>query len=130
VKIIDSVGWLEFFKNGPLAEDYRVHIVGGAELITPTIVVYEVTRHLLREAGSNAAWTAAGQMSKTTVVPLDGELACSAAELGLHHSLPQADAIIYATAIAYNATVVTSDAHFEGLPQVEFIPRYPAGENS
>lgn len=127
MKIVDSVGWLEYFKNGPLADSYKVHIINVDDLITPTIVLCEVVRHILREVGNHAAWEAAGQMQKTTIVTLDHTLACSAAEIGLQHKLPQADSIIYATALAHDAIIVTSDAHFEGLPKVEYIPCQPAG---
>lgn len=33
------------------------------------------------------------------------------------------DAIIYATARQYQATLVASEAHFESLPQVLFYPK-------
>jgi len=32
-----------------------------------------------------------------------------------------ADAIIYATAQQHEARLITSDAHFEGLPRVEYV---------
>jgi hypothetical protein len=32
-------------------------------------------------------------------------------------------AIIYATALAYNADLLTCDRHFKGLPNVHFVPK-------
>jgi predicted nucleic acid-binding protein len=58
------------------------------------------------------------RLSPCTVVPLDTRLALDAAEVAQQHKLATADAIIYATALAHGAEVVTCDAHFNGLPDV------------
>ena len=57
------------------------------------------------------------------VVPLDTALALAAAEVSAHHGLAMADAIVYATAQAHDADVLTCDAHFGGLPGVTLIPK-------
>ena len=62
----------------------------------------------------------AGQLADGTVV-LDADLAVQAARLSSDTGLPMADAIIYATAHALRAELVTSDAHFSGLPGVTLI---------
>jgi predicted nucleic acid-binding protein len=46
-----------------------------------------------------------------------------AADLSLDHQLAMADAIVYATAILHDATVVTSDSDFESLPGVIYYPK-------
>ena len=45
----------------------------------------------------------------------------AAASLSIDYKLPMADAIIYATARAHQAELITSDAHFSGLPGVTLI---------
>jgi predicted nucleic acid-binding protein len=57
------------------------------------------------------------------VIALDTEIALEAAEVCRSHKLATADAIIYATAQAKGAKLLTCDAHFEGLPGVTFIPK-------
>jgi len=52
---------------------------------------------------------------------LDVSLAASAAKKYLVANLPMADAIVYATARSHQAGLVTSDAHFSGLPGVRLI---------
>ncbi len=37
-----------------------------------------------------------------------------------------ADALIDATAVRHGAVVFTQDAHFAGLPQVQYFPRHGA----
>ena len=62
-------------------------------------------------------------MRKTQVVPLNEELALIAADISIEVKLPMADAIILATARAFEAEVITSDSDFEGVPGVTYIPR-------
>jgi toxin FitB len=121
--IVDSVGWIEFISRGPMAKDYRGYILNSDHLLTPTIIVYEVHKRVLISLGEEAAYDAASTIMETTLIPLSHALSISAAEISIKHKLPMADAIIYATALAHRAILVTSDAHFQGLPHVEYIPR-------
>jgi len=52
--------------------------------------------------------------------------AVEAADLSLRHDLPMADALIYAVALTRSATLVTADAHFEGIDAVQYV----AGEDA
>lgn len=122
MKIVDSSGWVEYLTRGPLFEQYREHTSDPTSLITPTIILYEVYKRVLQQAGSKSAEDAAGMLLKTQVIPLDHSTALLSAELSVKHRLAMADAIIYATARSHTATLVTSDKHFEGLPGVLFIP--------
>ena len=65
---------------------------------------------------------AAARLKAATVVPLDERLALDAADLSLRCKLPLADAVVYATAQAHGAVLVTGDAHFKTLPGVHYIP--------
>jgi hypothetical protein len=40
-----------------------------------------------------------------------------------HPRLATADAVLYATALAHGADLLTCDRHFEKLPSVRFIPK-------
>jgi predicted nucleic acid-binding protein len=51
-----------------------------------------------------------------------GEEGLAAARVGIAHELGMADAIVYATALTFRAELVTSDAHFVGLPGVRYYP--------
>ena len=61
------------------------------------------------------------QIMKTKIVPLSEEIALLAAEISLKHTLPMADAVVYATAIKEICPVVTSDPHFKGLENVIYL---------
>ncbi|OHD27052.1 MAG: hypothetical protein A2Y38_11570 [Spirochaetes bacterium GWB1_59_5] len=53
-------------------------------------------------------------------IDLDDSIAINAAQLSLLHKLPMADAIMYASARAYDATLYSFNAHFKGLAGVEY----------
>lgn len=121
--IVDSVGWIAFVRGEPLAARYRPHLLQSGSLLCPSIVIYEVCRRIEADAGPNSAARAAAKMLKTRVVALDETLATAAARVSIVHHLSMADAVIYATAQTFQATLVTSDAHFQGLPLVTYYPR-------
>jgi len=50
-------------------------------------------------------------------------LAVSAANVSIQHRLPMADSIMYATAMAYDATLWTLDVDFAHLPDVQYRKR-------
>lgn len=57
------------------------------------------------------------------IVPLDTAIAMRAAGLALEHKLHSSDAIIYATALATDAELLTCDAQFKGLPGVRYFEK-------
>ena len=116
--VVDSSGWLEYLTDDVNADRFAPYVAGNFDVIVPTIVVYEVYKKLLMESGKSAADAFASDAMRRTVVPLDDVLAISAAQISLDHRLPMADAIIYASAKAQNAELVTGDPHFGGLPGV------------
>jgi len=121
--IIDSSGWIEYFTNGPLIKRYKEYIADATGIIVPTIVIYEVYKKIKRDASEKDALRAARYLTDQTTAPLTESIALTAAELGLEYSLHLADSIIYATAFERGCKLVTSDAHFEGLPNVVYIKK-------
>ena len=121
--LIDSYGWIEYFTDGPLADRYAPYIEEADEgnTITPTIVLYEVYKKIKGGRGEGEALEAYAQLSRTRIIPLTESLAMRAADISLEFKLGMADAIIVATAEAYDAVIVTSDKHLRGLRNVEFI---------
>jgi predicted nucleic acid-binding protein len=49
--------------------------------------------------------------------------ALEAATLAVQHRLSTADAIIYATALVYQADLLTCDRQFQGLPRVVYVAK-------
>lgn len=123
MKLIDSSGWLEFFSEGPLAGAYAQHLKGIHEIVTPTVVLYEVYKIIKRERSEEEALAAAAQMGKSRVVELTDTIAMTAADLSLAHRLAMADAIVYATAVNQRAKLITSDADLAALPGVMYLQK-------
>ena len=121
MNVVDSSGWLEYFGKGPNAEWFAPAIQNEAELIVPTISIYEVFKRIALQRDEEDALQAIGLMNTGKVVDLTQEIAILAAELSMENKLPMADSMILATARAYEATLWTQDEHFEGLENVEFI---------
>mgnify|MGYP001596496756 CR=1 FL=1 len=121
--LVDSVGWIEFFTDGPLAAEYAKYLQRPSEVIVPTIVLYEVYKKIKNERSEEAALVAIATMQNAQIVPLTEELSLAAADASIRYKLAMADAIVYASAIHEGAKVVTSDNDLKALPQVIFFPR-------
>lgn len=121
--LIDSSGWLEFFTGGLLAGDYAHYLKELEQVVTPTIVLYEVYKVIKRQRSEEEALPAAAQMGKTRLVPLTDSIALTAADISLSHQLAMADAIVYATALTENAKLITSDADLATLPGVSYLKK-------
>jgi toxin FitB len=120
---IDSYGWIERFTSGPKASRYNEVIdqTRTREIITPTIVVYEVYKRIKQMKGEETALEAVASLSGTSVVDIDQTIALEAADYGIEHGLHMSDALVYATARHHAAELYTSDNHLRKLKSVTFI---------
>src|SRR5260370_12575752 len=114
--LVDSSGWLEYMTGDEKADAFGAVFQGGAEVFVPTIVLYEVFKIMLLRAGKTEANVFLSEALRRRVVDLTETIALSAASLTIDYKLSMADAIIYATALAHQAKLITSDPHFSGLP--------------
>jgi predicted nucleic acid-binding protein len=83
----------------------------------------ELVKWLSREADGAKADRVIAFTETCVVADLDPETALAAAGLCAQHRLATADAIVYATALAYGADLLTCDRHFDRLPNVRTLPR-------
>jgi len=116
--VIDSFAWWEYFSGSTAGTRARPFIEGGNG-ITPTIVVAELSEKCRREKlpfEDDLDFI----ISKTRIVPLNIEIAREAGELSHDRKRRikrwgMADSIVLATAVEFNAKVVTGDEHFRDL---------------
>jgi predicted nucleic acid-binding protein len=127
MNVVDSSAWLEYLGDGPCASELASAIENTAELVVPTLTVYEVFRRTFQLTGESDALEAAALMLQGRVVDISAGLAIDAALISLDESLPMADSVILATARAESAVLWTQDAHFAGLDQVEYREKQRAG---
>jgi len=121
--IVDSCGWLEWFTEGTLADEYRKYLADPENLLMPAIILYEVYKILKREIGEEKALLAVGYMKNSSVIPLDETLALAAADIAVQENLSMADAIIIATARANSCKIVTSDSDLKDHANVQYIAK-------
>ena len=121
--LVDTSAWIEWLIGSPTGEKLSGQLPEQAEWLVPTMVQLELTKWLTREVGEDKADQVIAFTQVCHVVPLDTEIALAAAEACREHKLATADAIIFATARAQGAMLLTCDAHFEGLPGVTLIEK-------
>jgi predicted nucleic acid-binding protein len=124
--LVDTSAWIEWLIGSPTGEKLSEHLPEQAEWLVPTMVQLELAKWLTREVGEDKADQVIAFTQVCQVVPLDTEIALAAAESCREHKLATADAIIFATARAQGATLLTCDVHFEGLLGVTLIEKIKA----
>ena len=123
MNVVDSSGWLEYFADESNADFFAPAIENAADLVVPTISIYEVFRRIHQQRGEDAALRAITVMMQSHVVGLDTALALNAAKISLNLKIPMADSIILATARAYDATLWTQDEHFKHVADVRYVEK-------
>ena len=121
--LLDSSAWLECLDGGPNIRHFAPILRKLPDLIVPAIVITEVRKVALRQRTRELADTVTDSMRSGVVIPIDASIAAKAADLFIKHKLPLADSLIYATALAHNATLWTQDDDFAGLPHVKYFPK-------
>ena len=120
---MDSSAWLEYFADGPNAQQFSKPIERPRALLVPSITLFDVFKRVVQQRDEGSALQCVAVMQQGTVVDLDAVTAIDAATLSLRHKLPLADSVVYATALRGNATLWTQDADFEGLPGVRYFAK-------
>ncbi|MGB6599050.1 MAG: type II toxin-antitoxin system VapC family toxin [Candidatus Acidiferrum sp.] len=119
--LVDSSGWLEYITSDSKADLFAPYLEGQQPILIPAIVLYEVRKILLQRQPKTVADLFVSEALRHTIVPADQDIALAAAVISIQQQLPMADAFIYAVAEKFGAELVTSDAHFKGLPGVTLL---------
>lgn len=129
--IIDAYAWIEYFrasKAGEVAKKY----IESENSATPTVVVAEISRKLLKEIELGNE-TQEGRLKRlefirasSRIVDLDFEIAAKAGEIDVDMKRKikgwgLADSIILCTARTVEGKVVTGDEHFRDLEETILI---------
>jgi predicted nucleic acid-binding protein len=125
--LVDTSAWIEWLIASPTGQAVAARLPGQDDWLVPTIVQLELAKWLARELGEDRADQVIAFSLLCRIAPLDTGIALAAAELCARHRLATADAIIYATALAHGAELLTCDAHFEGLEGVSYLVKTGAG---
>lgn len=121
MNVVDSSGWLEYFADGPNARFFAPAIERPAELIVPTLSLFEVFTRVLQQRTETEALRAVATMQQGMVADLTTSIALSAAKISAETRIPMADSIMLATARGYSAILWTQDQDFEGVAGVRYV---------
>ena len=120
MNVVDSSGWIEFFKAGPNGLIFKPVIEDYAHSLVPTISLFEVHRVLNRVLPAEIVGTCLDAMRRGHVLDLTDRRAIAASEAATWHRLALADAAIYSMAFEHGATLWTQDVDYQGLPGVNY----------
>lgn len=95
MNVVDSSGWLEYLADGPNAGFFAPAVEKVAELVVPTISIYEVFKRALQQRDEATALKVVTLMHQGEVVNLTAPLAIDAARLSRSLALPMADSICW-----------------------------------
>jgi len=124
--LVDTSAWIEWLIGSATGESLVEYLPAQSDWLVPTMVQLELAKWLTREVGEDKADQVIAFTQVCQIVPLDTEIALAAAEACREYRLATADAVIFATARSQGASVLTCDAHFEGLPGVTLIAKLSA----
>jgi predicted nucleic acid-binding protein len=123
MRLVDTSAWIEWLTASPTAEAIAAELPENEQWLVPTIVQLELSKWLTREVGEAKADQVIAFTETCIIADLDTAIALSAAELCAKRKLATADAIVYATAAAFGADLLTCDRHFAALPGVRVIAK-------
>jgi predicted nucleic acid-binding protein len=123
MRLVDTSAWIEWLTGSDVGRRVGDHLPHPHLCLVPTIVQLEVAKWSSRLDDETALERILALMRTCHVVPLDTAVALAAAGACRTHRLATADAIIFATAQAYGADLLTCDAHFAGLPGVVHLAK-------
>jgi len=123
MRLVDSSAWIEFLAGSGIGRLVAQELPSRENWLVPTMVQLERAKWFSREGLEDTADEVIAFSETCVVADLDTQTALAAAELGARHELATADAIVYATALAFSADLLTCDAHFETLPFMRFVPK-------
>lgn len=123
MNVVDSSGWLEYLSDSSTAEFFAEAIENTAELIVPSITIYEVFKRVLQQRGEEAALQATAMMLQGRIIELDQSIAMSAAAISCESKTAMADSIILATARAHHAILWTQDIDLKGFDNIRYIAK-------
>ncbi len=123
MNLVDSSGWIEFFRAGANGPVFKPVIEDRHHLLVPTIALFEVHKVLSRNLPANLVTQCLDVMRLGRVLDLTDKRAIAASTIAVHHRLAMADAAMYSLALEFEATFWTQDSDYQGLEGVRYFPK-------
>ena len=123
MNLVDSSGWIEFFRAGANGPVFKPVIEDRHHLLVPTIALFEVHKVLSRNLPANLVAQCLDVMRLGRVLDLTDKRAITASISATRHRLAVADAAMYSLALEFEATFWTQDVDYQGLSGVRYFPK-------
>ncbi len=123
MNVVDSSGWLEFFRAGANGPVFKPVIEDRNHLLVPTISLFEVHRVLSRSVDADLVKSCLDVIRLGRVLDFTDARAVAAAHIAALHKLAMAKAAIYAMAREFDSTFWPQDAEYQGLDGVRYQPK-------
>jgi len=123
MNLVDSSGWIEFFRAGVNGPVFKPVIEDRHHLLVPTIALFEVHKVLSRNLPANLVTQCLDVMRLGLVLDLTDKRAIAASTIASRHRLAMADAAMYSLALEFEATFWTQDVDYQGLEGVRYFPK-------
>jgi predicted nucleic acid-binding protein len=123
MNLVDSSGWIEFFRAGANGPIFKPVIEQRDKLLVPTIGLFEVHKVLSRTLEAGLVDRCLDVMRLGRVLDLTDRRAIAASKASTQHRLALADAAMYSMAQEHGATFWTQDVDYDGLPGVQYFAK-------
>ena len=120
MRVLDSFAWIEYFMGSKRGAKVKAYIEGEGPLYTPAICLTEIKSRYLREEKDPTSRINL-ILERSLIIPVNKDIALSAADIKQKYKLHTIDAIVYASSQHKKLILVTGDQHFMGVPNVEMI---------
>ncbi|SPF39929.1 PilT protein domain protein [Syntrophobacter sp. SbD1] len=115
---------MSFSRTGPNASFFSNPLQKTADLVVPTITIYEVFKVVLHQRRNESdALQSVALKQQGSVVDLTPSISILAARMSIEHHLPMADSIILATSRVFGATIWTQDSDFKEIDGIQYVPK-------
>ncbi len=123
--MVDSFAWVEYFGGSRVGREVD-RLLAGRRCATPTIVLAELSDKYAREGTPSLKLDLDEIENRSAIIPLDRSIAeaagpVKAEERRTKPDFPLSDGIVYATAQALGADVLTGDPHFRRMRGIVFL---------
>ncbi len=123
MNVVDSSGWIEFFRAGANGPIFKPVIEDRHRLLVPTIALFEVHRILSRALPPALVAQSLDVMRRGRVLDFTDVRAIAASQVAARHKLAMADAAMYSLAQEFGATFWTQDVDYQGLVGVQYCSK-------
>ena len=123
MNVVDSSGWIEFFKAGANGPIFKPVIEDRNQLLVPTIALFEVHKVLSRSLPADLVSRCLDVMRLGRVLDLTDRRAIAASQAATKYKLAMADAAMYSMAQEFGASFWTQDVDYQGLDGVRYCAK-------